>query len=81
MRSEGAHAHWPASPALRHRLAAHRGDLSAVSFHAPFAVVELALRWRWPGFQNLYDDWANFLWYSLFFVGGFRSPASRPSTS
>ena len=44
----------------------------------PFAVVQLALRWRWPGYQNLYDDWANFLWYSLFFVGGFliaRFPA------
>jgi fucose 4-O-acetylase-like acetyltransferase len=37
----------------------------------PFAVVQLALRWRWPGYQNLYDDWANFAWYSLFFVGGF----------
>jgi glucans biosynthesis protein C len=44
----------------------------------PFAAVQLALRWRWPGLQNLYDDWANFLWYSLFFVGGFliaRFPA------
>ena len=43
----------------------------------PFAAVQLALRWRWPGFQNLYDDWANFAWYSLFFIGGFlvsRSP-------
>jgi fucose 4-O-acetylase-like acetyltransferase len=37
----------------------------------PFAMVEIALRWRWPGKQNLYDDWANFAWYSLFFVGGF----------
>jgi fucose 4-O-acetylase-like acetyltransferase len=44
----------------------------------PFAAVQLALRWRWPGYQNLYDDWANFAWYSLFFVGGFllgKSPA------
>ena len=44
----------------------------------PFAIVQLALRWRWPGLQNLYDDWANFLWYSLFFVVGFvvaRFPA------
>jgi glucan biosynthesis protein C len=44
----------------------------------PFAAVQLALRWRWPGFQNLYDDWANFVWYSLFFIAGFlvgRSPA------
>lgn len=37
----------------------------------PFAAVQLGLRWRWPGFNNLYDDWANFAWYSLFFIGGF----------
>ncbi len=37
----------------------------------PFAGVEVALRWRWPGYQNLYDDWANFAFYSLFFVAGF----------
>ena len=37
----------------------------------PLAAVQVGLRWRWPGLQNLYDDWANFLWYSLFFVGGF----------
>jgi glucans biosynthesis protein C len=44
----------------------------------PFAVVQLALRWRWPGYQNLYDDWANFAYYSLFFIAGFlltRLPA------
>jgi peptidoglycan/LPS O-acetylase OafA/YrhL len=44
----------------------------------PLAVVQVALRWRWPGYQNLYDDWANFAWYSLFFVAGFlvaRLPA------
>jgi fucose 4-O-acetylase-like acetyltransferase len=38
---------------------------------APLAVVQVGLRWRWPGYQNLYDDWANFAWYSLIFVGGF----------
>lgn len=37
----------------------------------PFAAVQVALRGRWPGYQNLYDDWANFAYYSLFFVGGF----------
>jgi glucan biosynthesis protein C len=44
----------------------------------PFAAVQLGLRWRWPGYQNLYDDWANFAYFSLFFVAGFlltRLPA------
>ena len=47
----------------------------------PFAVVQVGLRWRWPGLQNLYDDWANFCWYSLFFAGGFlvaRLPEVEP---
>jgi peptidoglycan/LPS O-acetylase OafA/YrhL len=37
----------------------------------PLAAVQVGLRGRWPGYQNLYDDWANFTFYSLFFVGGF----------
>jgi fucose 4-O-acetylase-like acetyltransferase len=37
----------------------------------PLALVQLTLRARWPGYQNLYDDWANFAYYSLFFIGGF----------
>jgi fucose 4-O-acetylase-like acetyltransferase len=37
----------------------------------PLALVQVGLRWRWPGLQNLFDDWANFSWYSLFFVAGF----------
>jgi fucose 4-O-acetylase-like acetyltransferase len=44
----------------------------------PFALAQVALRGRWPGYQNLYDDWANFAYYSLFFVAGFlltRLPA------
>jgi glucan biosynthesis protein C len=44
----------------------------------PLAAVQIALRGRWPGYQNLYDDWANFTYYSLFFVAGFliaRQPA------
>jgi glucans biosynthesis protein C len=44
----------------------------------PFAVVQVSLRGRWPGYQNLYDDWANFAYYSLFFIAGFlltRFPA------
>lgn len=37
----------------------------------PLAVIEAALRPRWPGFQNLYDDWANFCLYLLYFIYGY----------
>ena len=36
----------------------------------PLAVVQGTLRDRWPGFQNLVDDWANFSYYLLFFLLG-----------
>lgn len=44
----------------------------------PLALIQVTMRDRWPGHQNLYDDWANFLFYSLFFISGFlfaRQPA------
>jgi len=37
----------------------------------PLAVIEASLRPRWPGFQNLYDDWANFCLYLLYFIYGY----------
>ena len=37
----------------------------------PLALVQIALRERWPGYQNLVDDWANFSYYSLFLLYGF----------
>jgi glucan biosynthesis protein C len=37
----------------------------------PFALVQVTLRGRWPGYQNLYDDWANVAYFSLFLAGGF----------
>lgn len=37
----------------------------------PLALVQITLRERWPGFQNLVDDWANFSYYSLFLLYGF----------
>jgi glucans biosynthesis protein C len=46
----------------------------------PLAAVQIGLRGRWPGYQNLYDDWANFAYYSLFLVAGFllaRFPAAE----
>jgi fucose 4-O-acetylase-like acetyltransferase len=53
-----------------------RGDVSVHGSHlarfvAVLVLVQVALRWMWPGFQNLYNDWANFTYYSLFFVAGF----------
>ena len=37
----------------------------------PLAAIEASLRPRWPGFQNLYDDWANFCLYLLYFIYGY----------
>lgn len=37
----------------------------------PLAIIEGALRPRWPGFQNLYDDWANFFLYLFYFIYGY----------
>jgi len=37
----------------------------------PLVLVQVTLRGRWPGYQNLVDDWANFAYYSLFFLFGF----------
>jgi uncharacterized protein (DUF2147 family) len=34
-------------------------------------VVQLTLRERWPGVQNLYDDWANFAYYSIYLLAGY----------
>ena len=67
-------------PALRR----YRGRIDRVPPWAlyaaivPLAAVQIGLRGRWPGYQNLYDDWANFAYYSLFFLAGFliaRHPA------
>jgi peptidoglycan/LPS O-acetylase OafA/YrhL len=40
--------------------------------------VQTTLRAWWPGWQNLFDDWANFTYYLMFFLGGYlvaRFPA------
>ncbi len=37
----------------------------------PLVLIQTTLRLRWPGVQNLYDDWANVTYYSLFFLLGF----------
>jgi uncharacterized protein (DUF2147 family) len=37
----------------------------------PLAVIQVTMRERWPGLQNLINDWANFAYYSLFLIAGF----------
>jgi fucose 4-O-acetylase-like acetyltransferase len=37
----------------------------------PLVLIQTTLRFVWPGVQNLYDDWANFAYYSVFFILGF----------
>jgi peptidoglycan/LPS O-acetylase OafA/YrhL len=37
----------------------------------PLALIQLTLRERYPGLQNLYSDWANFGYYSVYLVVGF----------
>ena len=38
---------------------------------APLVLVQLLLRPHWPGIQNLYDDWANFAYYTTYLFAGF----------
>ncbi len=44
----------------------------------PLALVQIFLRPYWPGVQNLYDDWANVAYYSIFLLLG-AAIASRKS--
>lgn len=37
----------------------------------PLALIQAVFRAKWPGFQNLYNDWANFFFYLTFFVYGY----------
>ena len=37
---------------------------------AAIASLETLLRDTWPGYQNLFDDWANFATFSVFFLFG-----------
>jgi fucose 4-O-acetylase-like acetyltransferase len=49
--------------------AVDRGTL--VRFVGVMVAIQVFLRWLWPGQQNLVWDWANFAYYSMFFVAGF----------
>jgi len=37
----------------------------------PFMLAQALLRAKWPGFQNLYNDWANFAFYMTAFLYGY----------
>lgn len=37
----------------------------------PLALIQVFLRPHWPGILNLYNDWANFAYYSLYLMLGF----------
>src|SRR6185503_6565741 len=58
-------------------LVRHRDRLSNLGAWAvylplvPLAVIQLTMRSRWPGIYNLYNDWANVAYYSIFLVAGF----------
>jgi len=37
----------------------------------PLLLIEIVLRPHWPGLQNLYNDWANFAYFSTCLIAGF----------
>src|SRR5262249_7583175 len=37
----------------------------------PLAVIQMTMRSRWPGIYNLYNDWANIAFYSVYLVAVF----------
>jgi fucose 4-O-acetylase-like acetyltransferase len=54
-----------------HRRLARASTLGLYLPLVPLVLIQTTLRLRWPGVQNLYDDWANVSYYSLFFLLGF----------
>lgn len=50
------------------------GQVSPLWVYAPIvplALVQVTMRERWPGLQNLVDDWANVAYYSTYLLAGF----------
>jgi len=50
----------------------------------PLLLIEITLRPRWPGIQNLHNDWANFAYFSTCLIAGFllaRYPALEQTLS
>jgi uncharacterized protein (DUF2147 family)/fucose 4-O-acetylase-like acetyltransferase len=56
------------------RLATTRGWFVYLPI-VPLALIQLTLRERWPGIQNLYNDWANVAYYTVYFLAGFVAGA------
>ena len=44
----------------------------------PLAIMEIALRWAFPGIPDLVHDWANFAQWFLIFIAGFVLASSEP---
>lgn len=43
----------------------------------PLALTEIVFRGRWPGYYNLYSDWANVTLFLLLFVYGYIAASDR----
>lgn len=59
---------------IRDSHARFEGGVSVLLVYAPIlplAIVQVTMRGRWPGLQNLIDDWANFAYYSTYVIAGF----------
>lgn len=48
----------------------HKGH-SIFLLAIPIIIIEIALRWLFPGFQTFITDWANVLHYLFLFIAGF----------
>jgi uncharacterized protein (DUF2147 family) len=52
----------------------------AATIYAPallLALIQVVLRPYWPGIQNLYNDWANFAYYTSYLFAGFLLARDR----
>ena len=48
-----------------------RTGRSLLPLAIPLMAIQVSLRVRWPGHQNLFDDWANFCFYITMFGYGY----------
>lgn len=60
------------SPAVAKLVANKTGRAKSILHLSAFAITasEILFRERWPGYQNLIDDWANFTSYSVYLILG-----------
>ncbi len=57
--------------AIRGRFEGRVSPLWVYAPIVPLAFIQVTMRERWPGLQNLIDDWANFAYYSTYLTAGF----------